>query len=484
MLSKEQSATEYTPEERALMFRVRVWINLRWLAIVGIVIATLVATMVFHIGFSTLPVYAICATMALYNLFLLHQSQSLKAEETGFVVRKAETYGNIQIFLDLAAFTVLLHFTGGIENPFISLYLIHTIATGIVLPKRRTYELTTLAILMATLLVFLEYAKVIPHVNLQGFVLPYRYNQLSRVIGVLVALAALVYSGTYVTTAVSGELRRRQREVVKLRDQLLKKRTMELEKISGEVARLEEERHHFVQFLGVVAHDLQSPLVATLSVLSYILDGYTGQITDGQRDLMQRGVRRIDGLLTLITDLLDIPRIETGQITREMRDIPLNEVIKRSVEGLDNLARQKGLTLRVELPQTSPKIYGSSRRLQQVVTNLTNNAINYTREGTVLIRVTDSDSDVRVEVMDSGIGIPPEDLPRLFSDFFRGSNVQTKGTGLGLSISKRIVEAHGGRIWAESPDPETNKGSKFTVTLPKKRMAVHPEKREQTQVGL
>ena len=123
----------------------------------------------------------------------------------------------------------------------------------------------------------------------------------------------------------------------------------------------------------------------------------------------------------------------------------------------------------MELPLNSPKVRGSGRRLQQVVTNLTNNAVAYTHEGTVLVKVTDGDNEVRVEVMDSGIGIPPQDLPRLFADFFRGSNVQSKGTGLGLSISKRIVEAHGGKIWAESPCPETNKGSKFTFTLPKKQ---------------
>jgi signal transduction histidine kinase len=346
---------------------------------------------------------------------------------------------------------------------------------------------------MAALLALLEYTGVVPHVNLQGFVLPYRYMQLSRVIGVLVALAALIYTITYATTEVLDALRRRQREVVELRDQLLEKRTRELEQVSAEVAKLEEERHrfsaevtklederrHFVRFLGVVAHDLQAPLVATQSLLSYMLEGFTGDITDGQKDLMQRGVRRIDGLLTLITDLLDIPRIEAGQIEREMREISLNEVVKRSVEGLDSLARQKGLALKAELPQSSPEVYGSSRRLQQVVTNLVSNAINYTPEGMVLIRVTDSDNDVRVEVMDTGIGIPPQDIPRLFTDFFRGSNVQTKGTGLGLSISKRIIGAHGGKIWAESPCPETNRGSRFTFTLPKKRMPMQQEKREQ-----
>ena len=194
--------------------------------------------------------------------------------------------------------TVLMHFTGGIENPIhIFLFDPHHCCRHSA-SQRRAYELATLAILI-TLLVFLEYDGVIPHVNLEGFVLDTRYRHIARVVGVLVALATLVYGCTYVTTAVSGELRRRQREVVKLRDQLLEKRTMELEQASREVVKLEEERRHFVRFLGVVAHDLQSPLVATQSLMSYILDGYTGQITDGQKDLLERGVRRIDGLLDI-----------------------------------------------------------------------------------------------------------------------------------------------------------------------------------------
>jgi len=476
---KEQDSTEYTPEERTLLFRLRVSVNLRWLAITGIIITTLVASKVFDIGFSAIPVYVICGIIALYNLLLLRQSQRLKSEKAGALIRKAETYLNTNIILDMAALTVLLHFTGGIENPFLFFYLFHTAGAGIVVPKRRAYELSTLGILMFALLAFLEYANVIPHVNLQGFAVPEQYQQLNRVIGVLGALATLVYACTYVTTAVSGELRRRQHEVVKLMDQLLEKRTSELEQTSREVAKLEEERRRFVRFLGVVAHDLQSPLVATQSLMSYILEGYTGQITDGQKDLLERGTRRIDGLLTLITDLLDIPRIESGQIAQEMKEVSLNETVKRSVEGLDSLARKRGITLKVELPPSSPKVYASNRRLQQVITNLTNNAINYTREGTALVRVTDDDSDVRVEVIDTGIGIPPQDLPRLFDDFFRGSNVETKGTGLGLSISKRIIEAHGGKIWAESPCPESNKGTKFTFTLPKKRTAAVPEKQEQ-----
>jgi signal transduction histidine kinase len=244
-------------------------------------------------------------------------------------------------------------------------------------------------------------------------------------------------------------------------------RARELEQCFIEVDKLEEGRRQFVRFLSIVAHDLQSPLVATQSILSYIEDGYTGEITDGQKDLLQRGIRRIDELLMLITDLLDIPRIEAGQLVREMQEVSLNGVVKQAAVGLDNVARQKGIELKIELPESSPRVYASSRRLQQVLINLMSNAINYTRDGMVSVRVKEYENEIATEVIDTGIGIPPDELPRIFDDFFRGRKAGKKGTGLGLSISKRIIEAHGGRLWAESPCPETGMGSKFTFTLPK-----------------
>jgi signal transduction histidine kinase len=244
-------------------------------------------------------------------------------------------------------------------------------------------------------------------------------------------------------------------------------RARELEQCFIDVDKLEEGRRQFVRFLSIVAHDLQSPLVATQSILSYIADGYTGDITDGQKDLLQRGIRRIDELLMLITDLLDVPRIEAGQLVREMQEVSLNGVIKQAVVGLDNVARQKGIELRIELPENSPRVYASSRRLQQVLINLISNAINYTRDGMVIVRVKEHENEIAVEVTDTGIGVPPDELPKIFDDFFRGRKAGKKGTGLGLSISKRIVEAHGGKLWAESPCPETGVGSKFTFTLPK-----------------
>ena len=454
-------------EQKALMLRLKFYLNLRWLVVVGIVAVTLVASTVFLIQFPTTPIFIICGIIAFYNLLLYFWTRRLTRDETSLHRRDAETSGYVQILLDLIALTALLHFTGGVENPFIFFYNIHTIAASKLLRRARAFQLTTLAVLMALLLIFLEFTGVVPHVNLVGFVGPEAYIQVSRVTSVTVTLIILAYTGTYVTTAIAGQMRRVNREVIQLRDQLLDRDEREIKRVSEEVTRLEGERRSFVRLLSVVAHDLQAPLVAVQSCISYVIDGYTGDVSESQKDWLQKASRRVDGLLTLIADLLDIPRIETGQIKREMREINLNDVVSRSTEGLDAIAEQKGIKLFLELPATSPVVFASNRRLQQVITNLANNAINYTRDGTVTIRIKEDEKGARVEVIDTGVGISPEDLPKLFSDFYRGSNVDVKGTGLGLSISKRIIEAHGGQIWAESPCAETGKGSRFTFTLPK-----------------
>jgi len=248
---------------------------------------------------------------------------------------------------------------------------------------------------------------------------------------------------------------------------MLEEKTNELDVASSEITKLEEEKSRFLSFIGIAAHDLKAPLTAIQGFLWVMLGGFAGEISAKQKNILERSTRRVTELLTLISDLLDIPRIETGQVVHEMKEISLRQVVINSLEGQRDLAKEKGIKLKVELSEGLPRIKGSAPRLQQVVTNLVNNAINYTPEGTITVRVREQAKDLLVEVLDTGIGIPLEDMPRLFEDFFRAHNVESKGTGLGLSISKRITEAHKGRIWVESPCPETNTGSKFSFTLPK-----------------
>ena len=143
-------------------------------------------------------------------------------------MRKALTYSNLHIVLDLVTITVLIHFTGGIENPFIFYFVFHAIAASISLPHRTTYALATLALALVLLVVGLEYARWIPHYNLQGFADPTLYKKATYVLPVLVALSTVLYGATYLTTAISSQLKKRQREVVQLGAELLEEKTEEV----------------------------------------------------------------------------------------------------------------------------------------------------------------------------------------------------------------------------------------------------------------
>ncbi|HEY42300.1 MAG TPA: HAMP domain-containing histidine kinase [Dehalococcoidia bacterium] len=467
--SIESVAPGYSPEEAALLMRLRVFVTMRWIAILGMLVATLVASQVLDISFPTLPVYLICPVIALYNVVFYFQLRAIAGGEPGTIVHKARMYGNVHIFLDLIALTVLLHFTGGIENPLVFFYVFHIVLASIALHFRVVYVVATGALMMVGLLVGLEYAKVIPHVNLEGFAAPTLYQDGVYILAVLLALAAILYGTTYMATAISGELRKRQRQVVQLGEELLAEKKDELEQVSREKAELTEEKDRFLQFLSIAAHDLKAPLTAIQGFLWVMVGGYAGELTDKQKNMLERSSKRITELLNLISDLLDIPRIETGQILTEMKDVSLKQILRNCLQEQRKVAKEKGLKLTVEIPEQLQRIRGSGPRLQQVITNLVDNAIQYTPEGTITVSVKERRDDIQVEIRDTGIGIPEEDMPHLFDDFFRASNVEVKGTGLGLSISKRIIEAHNGEIWCESPCPETSQGSRFTFTLPKMR---------------
>ena len=444
-----------------------IFIKMRWVFILGVIAAAVVSTRVFEVDFETFPVYVTCALTAVYNIVLYRGLRSSRKDPAA-VGTLFKRYGVTGIMLDLAMLTVLLHYTGGIENPFIFFFVFHIVLASIVFDRRTVYLLATLAVALVTGMVMLEFAGVIPHVNLVGFMLPTRYKEPQRVVAVLVSLTAIIYISSYISTAISFELRKRQRQVVELREEVLREKTRELEVSAQEKQRLEEDKKRFLVFLGMAAHDLKAPLAAIQSYIGVMLGNYAGELNDKQRNMLQRSSARIVGLMKLISDLLDIPRIENGQTPDEMGDVGLSSVIDDCIQEQKGLAEGKGLQIRRELPETLPPVWGSAMRLRQALTNLINNAISYTDAGTVTVRAIGDRSTVRVEILDTGIGIPPADKSRLFNDFFRGSNVDSPGTGLGLSIAKRIIESHGGDISIESPCPDSNVGTKVSLVLPVK----------------
>jgi len=462
-LRGEELTIEYTPEEATLIQRIHYFVNFRWGAAVGVAVLALFADDVLHIGFPARLVYFVALGIALYNLIFWLYARGLTPEDTPDLVEKARRFAAVQSVVDLLALTVLLHFTGGIENPLIFYFVFHITVAGILLPYKAAYSLATLAVLLLCSLIGLEYFGIIPHIHLGGFVPLDLYRQETYILAVIFAFVTVLYISTYMATSIAGELRKRQREVASLRDRCLIDFNA-LEEINQKLTELDRLRTYFV---GMVSHDLKAPLVAVESYLQVILGGFAGEISEEQREMLDRSSYRIGELLDLIGDLLAVSRIEAGQLAKEFEAMSLAEVVEGSLEDVRALAKEKEMKLRVEVPGKLPVIHAAPHRLRQVLNNLLSNAIKFTPpQGLITINVEDKRDHLRVEVMDIGPGIPPEDLPHIFDDFFRGRDVERAGAGLGLSIARKIVEAHGGKIWVESPCTADGKGSRFIFTLP------------------
>ncbi len=249
-------------------------------------------------------------------------------------------------------------------------------------------------------------------------------------------------------------------------EQRLQEKVAQLKNASEDLKKVEEGKNQLLTFMSIVAHDLKSPLAAIQSYFGVMLGGYAGELNEKHQQMIERSSGRIDGLLELISDLLDISRIETGQIVQEMEELSPTEIAGGPLEDATGLGEQKRIEVIASISPDLPSMKGSPIRLRQLFTNLLSNAVKFTPEGgTVNFNLAESKGFVVGEIEDTGIGIPEEDLPHIFEDFYRASNAQVQGTGLGLPIVKRIVEAHGGKIEVASPSPQTGKGTKFTFTL-------------------
>ncbi len=218
------------------------------------------------------------------------------------------------------------------------------------------------------------------------------------------------------------------------------------------------------EFVSTVSHDLRSPLTAVRGYADLL--AVLGPLTEEQQDAVERIRRAVEQMNELISDLLDLGKIEAG-IEMEMAPCSLAEVVLEAVETLSPRAAEKGLNLTVEVGRDLPSVRGNAGRLRQVVVNLVDNAIKYTPSGgSVRVRLDRNEGEVIFSVSDTGIGIAPEDQKMLFQKFYRVRTPQTdaiSGTGLGLAICRSIVEQHGGRIWVRSAPGE---GSTFSFALP------------------
>jgi signal transduction histidine kinase len=229
---------------------------------------------------------------------------------------------------------------------------------------------------------------------------------------------------------------------------------------------LEVASRHKSQFLANMSHELRTPLNAILGYTELMADGIYGQLPEKTIDVLKRLESNGRHLLGLINDVLDLSKIEAGQLVLELSDYSLEDIAQTVRSTLEPLAADKKLAFKIEVAPKLPPGHGDGRRLAQVVINLVGNAIKFTDAGQVVIKATATDGSFHLSVCDTGPGISAADQAKLFQEFQQADNAITRkkgGTGLGLAISKRIIEMHGGKIWVES---RLGQGSTFAFTLP------------------
>jgi signal transduction histidine kinase len=223
---------------------------------------------------------------------------------------------------------------------------------------------------------------------------------------------------------------------------------------------------HKSQFLANMSHELRTPLNAVLGYAELLQDGLYGELPDKARDVLERVQANGKHLLGLINDVLDLSKIEAGQLQLQMDEYSMRNVVQMVVSATESLASSKKLPLKVEIANDMPLGQGDERRIAQVLLNLVGNAIKFTDEGEVRVAARASNGIFSVAVTDTGPGVHASQKTRIFQEFHQVDSSNTKkkgGTGLGLAIAKRIVELHGGRIWVDS---EVGRGSTFQFDLP------------------
>lgn len=245
------------------------------------------------------------------------------------------------------------------------------------------------------------------------------------------------------------------------------RRGLEKIELSREAENLRREKKLIEEnFITMVSHQLRSPLVAIAQYFETILSGAVGDVSSEQANMLRKAKERLEGLLSLINDWLDIARMNTGELVKKFKPVPLHSLIKKQVDFLQPLAERNQVTLNLATPQGSDRVLGDEDTLEQVFSNLISNAVKYNREGgEVNITIRENQDTITTDVSDTGIGIPKDKMPYLFEQFFQVTRTSKgKGSGLGLTIAQKIAEAHNGNIDVTS---EENKGSTFSVTLPK-----------------
>lgn len=428
-------------------------IRLRWFAVAGIALTALFVRLRLGLALPYGAVLAAAAALGGCNFLLLYYLDAARAKAGPSLPVVTNRLANAQIPLDLLCLTVLVHLTGGVENPFLYYFVFHMIIASVLLSRRASYLQAAFALGLFLLMAGLEYAGRLPHHCVASSPALCLRGDGLHLAGLCAAFASTLFIAVYMASSISHRLRLKEAHLRAANDQLLEK-----DKIKS-------------NYVLRVTHDVKEHLAAIQACLDPVLHGVTGPVPPAQESLIRRSYDRTGKLMTFVKALLEITRIKLSR-GLETGPFSLRRTAENAVSHVEARAKARNIKLTWAVGPGVDEMHGSQVYIEETIANFLANAVKYTPEGgSVDLAVGDAGASVLIRVRDTGIGIPADELPRIFEEFFRARNAKAAertGTGLGLSIAKEVAARHGGRVWVESQE---NKGSTFYFSLPKRAAA-------------
>lgn len=443
--------------------RVRLdWFNkLRWVAAAVAAVAVLVVDLLAVHPLPLRSLLGMTGVLLVLNLLYVLRNRRVPPASIGAEILVVK----LQMAGDLVVLTVLLHLTGGVENPLLFVYVVHVIIAALLFKGREIFTIAALAIFLFTAAVMGEYFGLLPHHHLLSasemtHELPYILVTLASFWLVLLSSAWMGASIMKHNRAIRNDLVDRQRELV----------------------RADEAKMDFFRY---VTHEVKSPVSTAQSAVETARELGGAAMSATVADLLDRAVARLGQANEIVRDLADLTSGGLGR-SGALQTLDLSELTTAVVRQHKELAERRDQEIDVVMPDLPVVVTSSRSMVEKILTNLVGNAVRYNRDGgRVTVRLEDLDESVRLEVQDEGIGIEPGDRERIFEEFFRSPAAQQMtnlGTGLGLPIVKRFIADLGGRIQVTSTPGE---GASFRVELPRSRRALRsPAGREAATTGV
>jgi signal transduction histidine kinase len=429
------------------------WLILhRWITIAIVCVFTFIGGRWLGMNINEFGLYLSALTLIIINLVSISLKKSIISQSESLINKKLKMLLNFQITTDLLVLTVMIHFSGGIENPLFAFYVFHPVNASLFLSVIETYLQTILVIIFFTVMALLEYAGFIPHYSLSYhnfFNISY-YDNLYSVFLIVGFFTLTMLMLAYLSTTIGKRLRNQEKS---LRDAINK---------------LNEQNTIKNEYVVEVTHEVKGHLTAVLSCLEVVIN--TGETIDKSEKqfLLSRAYHRSKHLSDFVKSLLKLTRMRMEQ-KLEMDWFPIKDIMSEIINSQRLIARDKSIKLIFNDDIDLNIFYGNRLMIEESINNLINNAIKYTQpNGEVTVGCSKDGNFIVIKVKDTGIGIPENDLKRVFDEFYRASNVAKNtetGTGMGLSIVKQIVERHHGEITATSTMGE---GTEFIMKLPYK----------------